>query len=207
MKSFAKFLKMTLAGGVLFLVPLVVIAVVLGKAFKVAQTLVHPLVVDMPIHSLVGIGIAKIVAILSLMLLCFLAGLFARTGIAKKIVSKLETNVLSNLPGYEFVKGVGEGLLHVEDQHTSAVALARIEDAWQLAFLIERIETGHLAVYVPGAPYTNSGSVYFLTEDRVKLINLPAQDALKCLRRLGGGSDALLKELLPPPERPTAVNL
>jgi uncharacterized membrane protein len=63
---------------------------------------------------------------------------------------------------------------------------ARIEDARQLTFLIERLESGHVAVFVPSAPSPQSGSVYFMAEDQIKPVNIPPASALKCLRRLGG---------------------
>ena len=78
------------------------------------------------------------------------------------------------------------------DGHGTPV-LARIEDAWQVAFLIERIEGGHVAVFVPGAPNPSSGSIYFMTEDRIKKMGLPLTEALKSVRRLGVGSNALLR--------------
>jgi uncharacterized membrane protein len=39
------------------------------------------------------------------------------------------------------------------------VVLARIEDSWQIAFLVERLEGGHVAVFMPGVPNPLSGSV------------------------------------------------
>jgi uncharacterized membrane protein len=73
------------------------------------------------------------------------------------------------------------------------MVLAQIEDAWQIAFLVERLEGGHMAVFVPGAPNPLSGSVYFMTQDRIKAVDIPASVAMKCLRRVGAGSNALLQ--------------
>ncbi len=90
---------------------------------------------------------------------------------------------------------MGESLLGVEDEPTPQVVLARIEDAWQIAFLVERLEDGHLAVFVSGAPNPQSGSVYLMTEDRIKPAGIPPAAALKCLTRLGAGSSVLLREI------------
>ena len=49
-----------------------------------------------------------------------------------------------------------------------SVALARIEDAWMLSFVVERHASGLLTVFVPSAPTPAAGSVYYLTEDRVQ---------------------------------------
>jgi uncharacterized membrane protein len=199
-----RFLRTTLAGGILFLVPVIVLFIIVEKALKVARQIVSPLAAHLPIQSVLGLETPKVLAIALLVLVCFLAGLVARARAAKRMVSWLETSFLTNLPGYEFLKGMGEGLLGAETQQTYEVVLARIEDAWQLAFLIERLEKGHLAVFVPGAPNPRSGSVYFLTNDRIKPINLSTQAAMKCLKRLGAGSNALLQDLPKPSDKPSA---
>jgi uncharacterized membrane protein len=72
------------------------------------------------------------------------------------------------------------------------VVLARFDDAWRIGFRIEGLENGLVAVFVPGAPNPQLGVVYFMTSDRVKPADIPPAATLKCLRRLGAGSDALL---------------
>ncbi len=193
MKRILRFLRTTLVGGLLFLVPIIVLVIVLGKALALAHKFVGPLAAHIPVESVIGLRTPMLLAIGVIVLFCFLAGFFARTALAQKIVNRLETAVLSNVPGYEFLKGVGESLLGVEKRTGYQPVLVRIEDAWQIAFLVERLESGHVAVFVPGAPNAQSGSVYFMTQDRIKEVDIPVAGALKCLRRLGAGSDALLR--------------
>ena len=201
MKRILQFLRTTLVGGILFLVPIIALVVIIGKALVIADKLVAPLAALIPIESIGGIRAAKLLAIGLLVFFCFLAGVLAKTAFAKRMSNGLEAALLSHLPGYEFIKGLSGSVLGVEDEKTSRVVLARIEDAWQIAFLIERLESGRVAVFVPGAPSPQSGSVYFMTEDRIKLADIPPAAALKCLRRLGAGSNALLGGLLAKGER------
>jgi uncharacterized membrane protein len=193
MKNILQFLRTTLVGGLLFLVPIMVLVIILEKALALAHKFVDPLAEHIPIHSLIGLRTPMFLAIGLIVVFCFLAGFFARTVLAQKIVSRLEAAVLSNVPGYEFLKGMGESMLGVEKQTGHQPVLARIEDAWQIAFLVERLEGGHVAVFVPGAPNPQSGSVYFMTQDRIKVLDFPAAGALKCLKRMGAGSNALLR--------------
>jgi uncharacterized membrane protein len=193
MKRMLKFLRTTLVGGLLFLVPIMVLVIILEKALALVHKFVDPLAEHIPVHSIIGLRTPMLLAIGVIVLFCFLAGFFARTALAQKIVNGLETAVLSNVPGYEFLKGVGESMLGVEKQTGHQPVLARIEDAWQIAFLVERLEGGHVAVFVPGAPNPQSGSVYFMTQDRIKALDFPAAGALKCLKRMGAGSNTLLR--------------
>lgn len=187
-----KFIKTTLVGGVLYLVPIIVLLAIIGKANQVASKLVAPLAANFP-EGFFGFGAVRLLAIAAIVVFCFLAGLFAKSNVAKRFGDWLESTVLSNVPGYTIVKSIGESVVGAEQSYNYDAVLARIEDAWQVAFLIERIEGGHVAVFVPGAPNPASGSIYFMTEDRIKPMGLPLSNALKCVRRLGVGSNALLR--------------
>jgi len=204
-KPIFQFLRTTLVGGILFLLPIIVVVAIVGKALAIAHKLVDPLATHLPVESAIGLETPKILAIALLILFCFLAGFFARTTLAKKVIAWLETTVLSNVPGYEFIKGLSGSLLGDEKQQVYPVVLARIEDAWQFALLVERIEGGHVAVFVPGSPNPQSGSVYFMTEDRIKLVDLPPTSVLKCLKRYGLGSNALLGSRISSSGQPEAT--
>lgn len=192
MKSILKFTRTSLVGGILFLLPIVIVAIIAGKALAIAHKIVGPLAAHLPEDSVFGLDMPRLLAVGLLVLFCFLAGVFARTKLAQKGILWLETTVLSNLPGYEFIKSLSGSLLGDESKQVYPVVLARIEDAWQLAFLVERMAGGHVAVFVPGAPSPQSGSVYFMTQDRIQLLDIPAQAAMKCLKRYGLGANALL---------------
>src|SRR5687767_9667629 len=98
------FVRTTLVGGLLYLVPIVVLLAVLGKAIGIAHQVSPPVVKLIEAVHLGEILTPQVVAILLLVLFCFAAGLFARTAFAKRIGRALETRVLANLPGYELIK-------------------------------------------------------------------------------------------------------
>ncbi len=192
MRALIVFLRATLIGGILFLLPIVVLAIVLGKAEEISIRIVAPLARRIAMQSMAGISTGTILAIVLMVLFCLLAGLFAKTRLARKIVEWLESVFLYNIPGYDFFKGISESLMGYEAGRACPVVLARIEEAWQIGFLMERLENGHYAVFVPGAPSVWSGSVYLMTEDRFQRVDISRIEAVKCLRRLGLGANVLL---------------
>lgn len=198
MNAGLKLVRTSLVGGVLFLLPIMVVLIIAGKALAIAQKVVGPLAAHLPMESVIGLDTPKLLAIALLVLFCFLAGVLARTALAQKVVDWLETTVLSYLPGYEFIKSISQRLLGDENKPVYPVVLVRIEDAWQLGFLIERLEGGHVGVFIPGVPSPQSGSVYFMTGDRIRLLDIPSTAAMKCLKRYGLGSNELLGGRLPP---------
>ena len=130
MKGFLHFLRTTLVGGILFLVPIVVLMIVLSKALAIAHKLADPIAARLPFEKLIGLRTPHVFAIALLVIFSFVAGLFARTALAKRSVGWLESSVLSNVPGYQFLKSMGERLLGVDDEPAPQFVLGRIEDAW-----------------------------------------------------------------------------
>jgi uncharacterized membrane protein len=193
MKSLTGFLKTTIVGGALYLIPIVVILAVLGKVHAVTSKLIAPMTEALELHDIGGINAARLFAIVAIVLACFAAGLFARTRVAQRFVGWLERAILSNLPGYSLISAIGADFAGASDaQSAMKVVLARIEDAWQLGLLVERVDETHAAVFVPGAPDPKSGSVYLMADDRFKLVDVPIREAMKCIKGLGIGSRALL---------------
>ena len=79
MKGQIQVLKTTIIGGVVFLVPVIIIAAIIGKAFEIMKTVAHPLSALVPIDTVGKIAIVNLIAILLIVLVCFLAGHAART--------------------------------------------------------------------------------------------------------------------------------
>ena len=74
------FLKTTLVGGLVFLVPIIVVVAILGKAFGLMAALAAPLATWIPIDSIGGVALANLLAVAAIVVLCFVAGLVARSG-------------------------------------------------------------------------------------------------------------------------------
>jgi len=196
MKKIFDFVKTMVIGGVLFFIPLIILIVILQKAFQITAALVMPIIKLLNVTHIFGIGVEIIVAIAIILFILYLGGLISKTSRAKKAVKKIEDALLSKVPGYDMIKNMGESFVGFEGNTSISTVLARIEDAWQYGFLIEEIEGEQYAVYVPGAPNPMSGSVYILEKARIKKTNIPLQAAMKSLRGLGIGSNELLKKYL-----------
>jgi len=190
------FMRTTVLGGLLFLFPIVFIVAILGKALEVTNKLSAPLAGLLPIDSIGGLAVVKLLALVTLVLICFLAGLAARTPLAGKFVKSLETNVLGKIPAYTLLKSKAESVLRPEDIGGMRPVLGRFDDSWQLAFEIERMAGGKVVVFLPGAPDPWSGSVCVMTEDRITPLDVTVKSAADIMKRLGKGSTGALRDPL-----------
>jgi uncharacterized membrane protein len=169
---------------------------ILGKALEVTNKLSAPLAGLLPIDSIGGLAVVKLLALVILVLICFLAGLAARTALAGKFAQSLERKVLGKIPAYTLLKSKAESVLRPEDIGGMCPVLGRFDDSWQLAFEIERMAGGKVVVFLPGAPDPWSGSVCVMTEDRITPLDLTLKSAADILKRLGKGSTGALREPL-----------
>ena len=190
--SFSEFLKATLVGGLLFLVPGVLVVIILGKAMQLAGKLARPISEHLP-HTVLGVGAGTIVAVLMLILLAFLAGLFARTKAGKRIGASLERSLLGGLPQYQMVKSMAEGMTQVKSSDSVTPVLVSVEDAWQIGYLLEPLENGWVVAFLPQAPTPMSGNVMYLPADRVRPLRITMVQAMAIVKRMGVGSAEALR--------------
>ena len=125
----------------------------------------------------------------------FLAGLFARTLTAQKITSELESAVLSKVPAYDYLKQAGSSMMGLGEMAEHPVVLAQLGGAWRLGVQTDIAEGGLAVVFVPNSPNTFSGSVFFVASDKVRRLDVPLAEALRCMRRCGEGGGSLLGNL------------
>ena len=185
------FLKTTLIGGLLFLVPLVVVGVVISKAVGIMLVIAEPMAAFLPIESAAGVALANLIALACVVLLCFLAGLVGRTALAKAFSDKAESTILQKIPGYTFFKGMTSMLSPDENADLKAV-LVSLEKAERLGLEVERVGADRMAVYFPGSPNAWSGIVQIVSTDQVKPIDIPMMSVIEHAEQLGRGANKIL---------------
>jgi uncharacterized membrane protein len=190
MAALGRFLKVTILGGLIFLVPAVLIIAVLQRAMQLAKRLATPIAALFPEGSVAGIAIATILAALILLLIAFAAGLLARTSIGRRLTHWFEASVLGAIPQYRMVKSMAEGLAQVETGAGMQPVLLRTDEGWQLGYRIEEMAGGWVAVFLPAAPTPMSGNVMYVTADRVLPLAISMAEAMRIVKRIGIGSGA-----------------
>lgn len=196
MKSILKILKATFFGGIVFLVPVILLIVILEKASGIIQKITNPIVNHFPKVQFFGMALREIVAIVLILVICLIAGIIARAAFAQKLIEKLEESILSKVPGYSFIKNINEDVIGIDDKEDMQVVLALVSGGWQLGFIVEQINENYYTVFVPNGPSPWSGNVRFLNNDQIKILEITQKEALNCIRKLGYGSQELLKNVL-----------
>ncbi len=193
MKKIISFIKTTIIGGLFFIIPIFLVIILIVKIVVTFRKIIAP-VADKINVSFFGEEIAsRLIAIILFVLLCFIAGIFARAKNASRFKDWVEDHILSNIPGYTLVKGMTEAAVGLESKNLKDVVLVNIEEVWQIGFLMERIDDQLNVVFIPGAPNPMAGDVVLVKWDRLKMLNIDDINVMKLYRRLGNNSKKILE--------------
>jgi uncharacterized membrane protein len=187
------FLKATLVGGLIFLVPVVLVLLVLQHALRLAGKIAQPIAALLPVSHLGGVGVATLLAAAILLLVAFLAGLLARTGPGRRVTHWFEESILGGLPQYRMVKALAEGLAQVENGDGMRPVLMRGDEGWMLGYQMEELPDGWRVIFLPQSPTPMSGNVLYVEASRVKPLEISMVDAMQLVKRLGIGSAEKLR--------------
>jgi len=193
MKRLIEFIKTTIIGGLLVLLPLGLLALMVVKAVDAAMAVVSPIAAQLP----TGTRFADLIALAMIIAGCFVAGLILRTVLGQRLKTIFERNVLERLPGYSLLRSLTRRVAGEEEGQKFAVALAVIEDALVPAFIVEQHTDGRYTVFVPSVPTPAVGALYILPKERVHLVDVPFTKAVACISRWGEGSGELLAAMRP----------
>ena len=190
-KKGIQFVLTTVIGGVLFLVPVVFLGMILTKAAGYMMVIAQPLAAWIPVDSIGGVALANLIAIVAVIVLCFLAGLVARHALAGKVVKNLESKVLMKIPGYSMVKGIAGGFDSSEKEGLKPVSL-KLGTAERIGFEMQKLPDGRSVIYIPSAPSPWSGVTQILPADQVTYLDVPVTKIIEITESYGHGVGELL---------------
>ena len=191
-KPGVKFIMTTVIGGLVFLVPLMFLIFILGKAIGFMMVIAKPLADWLPVDTVGGVALANLIAILAVIVVSFVAGLIARHTVAAGLVKTLESKVLVKIPGYTIIKGIKSGFDTTETQGMKPVAL-QLGSAERIALEIEKLPDGRSMVYIPSTPSAWSGITQILPADQITYLDVPVTKVMELTEKFGHGVDDILQ--------------
>jgi len=198
MNRLREFIKSTLIGGLLVLLPLAILLYILVWVFNLTHKAIAPLTKIIMEKSALQVIVADVVAIALLVGVCFLVGMVVRTRFGRWMYVLIESRLLKRAPGYSMVKEtVSQFLDKSRPSPFSSVALARIfeSDTLVSVFVTDRHADGSYTVFMPTGPNPTSGNIYHLKAENVFPVDVPVEDAIRSIISCGAGSSTLISKL------------
>lgn len=191
MKNVLDFIKTTLIGGVLVVLPLVLSFMLLRRFASVISRILGPVKSHLPDTVVTPWLIALVIVVGG----CFLVGLALQTSIGRMANRTIERRVFSLLPGYRLLRSLTRRIAGEEEGIVFSTALVEMGGALAPAFIVEELEGNRYAVFVPKVPTPTSGDLRFLPAERVHPIDVPFGKVVNCSSKWGVGSRDLMKAM------------
>ena len=196
MEKLKNFLKTSLLGGVVVILPVAILVSVTLWLFDLVTGLIEPLTRLLISDSQLNEKAAEILVIILIVLTCFFVGVLVRTQLGGFLYRFIETRILKLAPGYSMIK---ETVLQIfgskKDSPFSSVALVQVfgNETLMTAFVTDKHEDGSFTVFVPTGPNPTSGLIYHLEGRYVHPVDIPVQDAMRSIISCGAGSAQLMQ--------------
>lgn len=189
------FLKTTLLGALLVVVPVGIVGFALWQVVRLVQRVLLPVIEMLPFDSTVIRVLVIAGALLAVILLCYLTGVAVRTRWGALLRGWIERKMLEKIPGYSIIRSLAHQYLgHEEERQFRPVMVDLHDDGTKaIGFEIEVLGDGTVAVFLPSVPAATIGQVRIVPEERLESLRASMHATLEAVTMFGVGSAKLVE--------------
>ena len=189
MKTFLLNLRNVAVAGFFFLLPVIVVLIIVTKAFGALTSVGAKLAAMFGLKTIVGLTGTSVFTGLVMIAICLACGLLVRVAFVSAVGNAVEAWLAQYIPGYATYKAMAEEKLqHKVRLLPYQAALIKLGDHWRPAYVVEQDRDGNSVVFVPEAPDTSRGKVFLVGRDQVTLLSsLTANQLDASLKGMGKG--------------------
>jgi uncharacterized membrane protein len=196
MNKIIEFLKTSLSGGILVLLPLIMLYLLLDEIIGILITLATPIADLFPGEIFDNLKLPGVIALVLLVGASFLFGLALRSEALRRFGLWIERSLLGKLPLYDAIKKLSRGLIGAKEDGVFKPAVMHSGDGErEIVYLIEEDGKGQVTVLVPWAPASFAGTLKIMSRDRIELLDSNLGDTSRVLSHWGVGTFALLEKI------------
>jgi uncharacterized membrane protein len=193
-----KFFKVTLLGGVMVLLPVILTFFFLRWFIDLVTGLINPLTRLLVEKSHVQKSIADILVVAIIVLVCFMVGVLIKTKLGIFIHGQIEKKILKIAPGYSLFRETIKQFLGQERAPFSSVALVRVfeNSTMMTAFITDEHPDGSYTVYVPSGLNPTTGLIFHLQKEFVHQVEASVETTMRSIIGCGAGSGQLIESYM-----------
>ena len=182
LQQLRSFIRTSILGGVIVLLPISILFVVFRWMYGVIRGQIKPLTDLVTDRWNLQEFIAFIIVIGIILAICFVIGVFVRTTIGRFLHEQVEQRLLRAFPGYSIVRETVLQFLGGK-RPFSTVCLCRPfgNDCLMLGFVTDHHDNGWLSVFVPTGPNPTTGYIFHLRPELVQVVDHPVDDAMRSI--------------------------
>jgi len=198
MQTLRDFIKTSVIGGLIVLLPVGILLAAFGWIFGVIKSLIRPITDLILARSpTIAENFAVFIALAILVGLCFVVGVAVRTSVGRFTHEQIEKRILKIAPGYNLIKETVLQFLGNRPSPFSSVALVQLfpNETLVTAFVTEQHDNGWYSVFVPTGPNPTSGQIFHVKAEFVHHVDHPVEDVMRSIISCGAGSGPVMKRV------------
>lgn len=191
------FFRTTALGGLVAILPLVLIIIFFRWIINIIQRYLEPLVNIINTDSQLMIIALYIIAVIAIIFLFFLLGLFIQTRVGRFFRTALEEQYLSKIPGYKLARETVMQFFGKQKSFFREVVLVDIFGSGTLmtGFITDDHEdSDFMTVFVPTGPNPTSGNIYHVLKEKTYRTKASVDTGMKSIISCGAGSSNIFSE-------------
>ncbi|MCP5107604.1 MAG: DUF502 domain-containing protein [bacterium] len=214
MQRLKRFVKTTVLGGVIVILPVILTVFLLNWLFNFTTRLIGPLTKILVIKARMNERLADVLVILVIITVCFLVGLLVKTKLGKCLHRKTEKRILKAVPGYSLFRNTIKQFLGQDKTPFSKVALVQAfgNSTMMTGFVTDEHHDGRYTVFIPSALNPTTGLIFHLESQYVHFVDVSTEDTMRSIISCGAGSGKLINKFTghedpkPIEEKPAAID-
>ena len=196
------FIRQALIGGVLVILPVVIVSFVFRWAFFFVTDLIQPLTNYTIQHYGLPELAADTIVILVILIVCFAIGTIVSTSIGRWLHSHFDKYLVRLAPGYRIVKEIVTQVFGSSDDSPFAKGeVVRVQlfgenvETTVTALVTSKHADGTVTIFMPTGPNPTSGNIYHIPEKLVTYYpDVSVEQMMKSIIACGAGSDDLFTQ-------------
>jgi uncharacterized membrane protein len=189
MKRFFKNVHEIAIAGFFALLPVYVLILIIGKAWKSLHSLGAGIAGIFGMPPVLGIGGGSIFTAFLVIALWIVCGFLMRFTFVASLSRAAEATISKYIPNYAKYKSMAEEKLeHKVKVLDYTSALIRWQEYWRPAYIVEQDGDGNCVVFLPDVPETSKGRVLLARQEQVRVVPAMTANQLdESLKKMGRG--------------------
>lgn len=196
LQKLTRFIATTVLGGVVVVLPAVILFLLVRLVFRSIVPILEPVGHLFELQDYVQKWMVDILSLALVITGFFLLGLMVRTRFGSRFFDRIEQQYLYKIPLYSILRETIRQFTGSSKTPFSQVVLVDVfnSSTKMLGFITEELANDELAVFVPTGPNPTNGFIFILPRDKVELVNIRTEDAMRIVIGLGVGMDSAIRK-------------
>lgn len=181
-------------GGVIVLLPIIIIFNIAQWFFTIFQQNTKPLTAYLTATLSIEEPVALMLSLIVVFILFSVIGMIVRTQIGGGLFKFLEGITLSRIPGYKMIKDITSQITGKQKGLFRKVALIQVGNTGVAAtgFIVDDLDENHSTVFIPCGPNPTTGFILHVHNKDITELTISVETAMKSVISCGAGSSQFI---------------